>query len=326
MGLTKRLTPLPASVMQSYGNLFQGRENVSYTAGKHAWKAGVDIRLNRDTTYFGIGPNGAYGFGGGTAYATEAIPSQSGKHDVAVGDPLPDTVSAFLSGSAFFYTVAIAPPGFSSGQHIGPAAINRSNFAAYFEDTWKMTNRLTLDYGVRWDLYTPISERAHRTSAFRTIDGVQQFVINPQPGYGTNYLAFEPRVQAAWQVTPKLQANVGGSIMAIPPNIWQDNFLTGSTPFVVYPRAVANVGVPIPYGFSITPAQLPPVFTPSARTSSPSWTTKQVPANTIMDVDRYEQDLGRVDAGPRGQRAQPQRHRPELRQRHALHLDAGRGA
>ena len=48
-----------------------------------------------------------------------------------MGDPLPDTVSAFLSGSAFVYTVAIAPPDFSGGQHIGPAAINRGNYAAY---------------------------------------------------------------------------------------------------------------------------------------------------------------------------------------------------
>ena len=285
------------SVMQAYGNLFQGRENVSYTSGNHAWKAGADIRINRDTTYFGIGPNGAYGFGGGTAYATEAIPSQSGRHDVQVGDPLPDTVSGFLSGSAFSYSVAIATPGFSGGPHIGPAAISRGNFAAYVEDSWKVTNRLALNYGVRWDLYTPITERAHRTSAFRTIDGVQQFVINPQPGYATNYLAFEPRVQAVWQVTPKLTANVGGSIMAIPPNIWQDNFLTGSTPFVVYPRAVANVGIPIPYGFVITPAQLPQVYTPSGQNVFAKWTTKQVPANTIMDVDRYEKDMATLTPG-----------------------------
>jgi hypothetical protein len=285
------------SVMQAYGNLFQGRENVSYTTGRHAWKAGVDIRLNRDTTYFGISPNGAYGFGGGAAYATEAIPSQSGKHDVHVGDPLPDTVSAFLSGSAFSYSVAIASPGVSGGQHIGPAAISRGNFAAYVEDAWKLTSRLALNYGVRWDLYTPITERAHRTSAFRTIDGVQQFVVNPQPGYQTNYLAFEPRVQAVWQVTPKLSANVGGSIMAIPPNIWQDNFLTGSTPFVVYPRAVATQGVPIPYGFTITPAQLPQVYTPSGQNIFTTWTTKQVPPNTIMDVDRYEKDMAAVTPG-----------------------------
>lgn len=285
------------SVMQAYGNLFQGRENITYETGKHAWKMGVDIRLNRDTTYFGSSPNGEYDFGGGTAYATEAIPSQSGNHNIQVGDALPDTVSAFLSGSAFVYTIAIAPPYFSGGQHIGPAAINRSDFAAYVQDTWKVASRLTLNYGMRWDLYTPISERAHRTSSFRTINGEQQFVINPQPGYQTNYLAFEPRLQAVWQVRPKLQANVGGSIMAIPPNIWQDNFLTGSTPFAVYPRAVANAGSPVPYGFQITPGQLPPVYTTAGQNIFPTLTTRQVPANTVMDVDRYEQDMAALTPG-----------------------------
>ena len=49
--------------MQAYGNLFQGRENVSYTRGSHAFKAGVEVRMNRDTTYFGTQPNGDYDFG-----------------------------------------------------------------------------------------------------------------------------------------------------------------------------------------------------------------------------------------------------------------------
>ncbi len=296
-GLYEAFNSAGGSVMQAYGNLFQGRENVAYTTGRHAWKAGLDVRLNRDTTYFGISPNGEYDFGGGTSYATEAIPSQSGRHNIHPGDPLPDTLSGFLSGSAFVYTAAIAPPYFSNGQHIGPAAINRSNYAAYIQDTWKVTERLTLDYGVRWDLYTPISERAHRTSSFLTVNGTQDFVVNPQPGYQTNYLAFEPRVQAAWQVARNLQAHVGGSIMAIPPNIWQDNFLTGSTPFVVYPRAVATAGAPIPYGFTITPSQLPQTFTPSGQNIFASGSTKAVAPNTVMDVDRYEQDVAALTPG-----------------------------
>ena len=42
--------------MQVYGNLFQGRQNVSLYSRRHAFKAGVEVRLNRDTTYFGISP------------------------------------------------------------------------------------------------------------------------------------------------------------------------------------------------------------------------------------------------------------------------------
>jgi Carboxypeptidase regulatory-like domain len=290
-GLFEAFNTAAGSVMQAYGNLFQGRQTASYIRGPHALKAGFEARLNRDTTYFGVAPNGEYDFGGGKAYAIEAIASQSGNHNINPGDPLPDTLSAFLSGSPFLYTVAIAPPYFSNGEHIGPAAISRSNYSAWVQDTWKVTPRFTLDYGLRWDLYTPITERAKRTSSFRTINGTQQFVINPQPGYQTNWKAFEPRVQAAWQVTNKISAHAGGAVMTIPPNIWQDNFLTGATPFAVYPRLLSASNAPIQYGFQLTPSQLPKAYTPSGIDIFASGKSSAVAPNTILDVDRYEKDV-----------------------------------
>lgn len=296
-GLFEPFNGVGGSLEQSYGNLFQGRQTLSFTTGAHVWKAGFEARINRDTTYFGISPNGEYDFGGGTAYATEAIPSQSGQHNIAVGDPLPDTLSGFLSGSAFVYVIELPAPGISGGSHIGPAAINRESYAAWVQDTWRITPRLTLDYGLRWDLYTPISERAGRTGALRMIDGVQQYVVNPQPGYQTSKHGWEPRVQAAWQATPNLQLHAGGSIMVIPPNIWQDNFLTGSTPFAVIPRLVAAPGAAIPYGFQLTSAQLPNVYTPGGQLILDPGHFKPVAPNTIMDVNRYEQDLAALTPG-----------------------------
>ncbi len=279
------------SVMSAYGNLFQLQQSFAINKGSHTIAAGGEVRLNRDSTFFGISPNGEYDFGGGTAYALANIPSQSGMHNVNAGDPLPDTLSSFLSGSPFVYTRAIAPPYFSNGPHIGPAAINRNMGAVYAQDTWKISDRWVLDYGLRWEIYTPISERARRTSSFLNYGPDQEFAINPQPGYKTNLDGFMPRVQLTWKVTDKLQAHAGGGLMVIPPNIWQDNFLTGSTPFVVYPRLTAAKGAPIQYGFQITPAQLPGVYTPSGENIFPSHTTKEVPANTVMDVDRYQKDV-----------------------------------
>ena len=289
-GLFEAFNSAAGSVMQAYGNLFQGRQNVAFTTASHALKAGFEVRVNRDTTYFGISPNGEYDFGGGTAYATEFIPSQSGAHNISPGDPLPDTLSSFLSGSPFAYTVAIAPPYFSNGPHIGPAAISRNDFNVYAQDTWKITPTFTLDYGLRWELYTPITERAHRTAGFLTVNGQQEFVINPQPGYKTDWNGWGPRVQAAWQVTSKLSAHAGGGITVIPPNIWQDNFLTGSTPFAVYPRLLSASNAPINYGFQLTPAELPNTYTPAGVNIFASGKTNVAP-NTVMDVNRYEQDV-----------------------------------
>ena len=46
---------------------------------RRAIEVGGEVRLNRDTTYFGTGPNGEYDFGGGTAYSTVAIPSRTSR-------------------------------------------------------------------------------------------------------------------------------------------------------------------------------------------------------------------------------------------------------
>src|SRR5581483_6006770 len=127
----------------------------------------------------------------------------------------------------------------------------------------------------------------------------EEFVVNPQPGYSGNLNGFGPRVQLAWRATENLQMHIGGGITSIPPNIWQDNFLTGSTPYVVYPRLIAAPGAPIRYGFQISPAELPRVFTPDGKDIFASGNTKLVPANTVMDVNRYEQDMAALSPSHR---------------------------
>ncbi len=296
-GLFEAFNSAGGSVTQAYGNLFQGQQSIAYVTGRHAIKAGVEMRANRDSTYYGISPNGEYDFGGGIAYSDEFIPSASGKHNIYPGNPFPDTLSSFLSGSPFVYTISIAPPYFSSGPHIGPAADSRNNVNAYIQDTWKVTSNFTLDYGVRWELYTPISERAHRTSSFLYANGKQEYVVNPQPAYKTNWTGWGPRVEAAWQVLNNLQAHVGGAITVIPPNIWQDNFLTGSTPFAVMPRLLSAAQAPIHYGFQITPSQLPNAYTPQGVNIFASGNTKSVAPNTVMDINRYEQDVATLTPG-----------------------------
>jgi hypothetical protein len=294
-GLYEAYNGAAGSVMSAFGNLFQGQLNFAWTTAAHAVKWGAEALLNRDTTYFGISPNGEYDFGGGTVYSPVFIPSASGKHNVQVGDPLPDTLSSLLIGYPYGYTIAVAPPYASDGAHVGPAAINRNNVNAYVQDTWKINPLWTLDYGLRYEVYTPISERAYRTSSFLNSfppAGVgQEYLLNPQPTYRTDWNGWGPRVQVEWNAPQAVNVHMGGAITVIPPNIWQDNLLTGSTPYVVYPRVNAAQNGEISYGFQITPDELPQVYNTAGRNVLANGDPKKVPANTVMDVNRYQQDL-----------------------------------
>ena len=294
-GLYEAFDAAGGSVTASLANFFEGRQSFVWTRGKHTIKAGGEFRANRDTTYFGTTPNGQYTFGGGAAFATAAIRSASGGHDIAPGQQLPDTLSAFLEGSAFAYTAAVAPPQFPQGDQIGVAAISRYAMNVYAEDTWKIADRLVLDYGLRYELYSPLSERAHRTAGLAFQNGAsgpeQLYLVNPQPAYRWRGNNWGPRVRVSAKAGGGWWIRAGGGLTTIPPNIWQDNLLTGAAPYVDYPRITAAPGAPLPIGTRIAPQELPGVFTPGGANILASGNSKAVPANTVWDVNRFEQAL-----------------------------------
>jgi hypothetical protein len=294
-GLYEPFDAAAGSIMAAYGNLFEGRQDFTWIRGNHTIRAGGQFTANRDTTYFGTATNGQFTFGGGPAYATEPILSASGAHNVQAGQQLPDTLSALLLGSAFSYTIAVAPPQFPQGDQIGVAAISRYGINAYWEDTWKINADLTVDYGLRYEIYSPISERAHRTGALRFHDGAQgleqQYLINPEPRYRWRGNNWGPRLRVNWQPVHDLWLRAAGALTTIPPNIWQDNFLTGSAPYVDYPRLTAAPASPVLVGTHITPAQLPPVYNTSGVNVLASGSSLAVPMNTVWDVDRFERQL-----------------------------------
>lgn len=292
-GLYETFNSAAGSVMGAYGNLFQVRQNFKWIRGKHTLKAGAEVRANRDTTVFGISPNGDYTFGGGTAYSPVEIRSLSGAHNIHIGDPLPDSLTGLLTASAFTYGIAVAPTMFAQGDRIGVSAIHRDAYNFYFQDSWKVSEKLVLNYGLRYEFDTPIRENDKRTSApvLNSATPGSVILINPDPGYRLDPNGWGPRVGLDWRAASKTIFHAGAGLSTLLVNLWQDNSLTGGTPFVVYPHLTAAPGHPIRFGMTITPEQLPTAYTTSGSPVFPSANSKEVPGNTPMDVLRYERDL-----------------------------------
>jgi len=102
-------------------------------------------------------------------------------------------------------------------------------------------------------------------------------------------------VRINWRASQNFWIRVGGAITTIPPNIWQDNMLTGAAPYVDYPRLTASPGAPLLFGTRITPEDLPGVYTPTGVNILASGNSKAVPPNTVWDIDRFEQGIAALN-------------------------------
>ena len=297
------------SIYGSYSNLYQFREDISTVRGKQTFKWGTEIRFNRDSTIFGITPNGAYSFGGGTAYSPVFIPSASGTHNLNVGDPLPDSLVGLLTATPYSYTVT-APAAFTpTGSKFDEAGVRREAYNFYFEDSWKAMPNLTVNYGLRYEVNSQIHEATKRTSSprflnpdgsyadYRDHNAQQIFLVDPQPPYNQDWSGFGPRLSIDYALSVHTVLHAGGGITTLLPNLWQDNFLTAGTPFTFTPNITAEKNFPAPFSNTFTPLTLPPVYATNGQLVFPAGTTTDVQPNTIVDLNRWQADIAALTPG-----------------------------
>ncbi len=291
-----------------YGNVYQVRQNFTYLHGAHTLKFGMEIRFNRDSDIYATNPNGAYTFGGGTAYSPEEILSASGQHDIQAGAPLPDALTGFLTASPFSYNTTAALALTPTGDRYDEVAIHRGAYDFFWQDAWKVTPRFTLNYGLRYELNDHVSEAERRTSTFLTVDangktvpvwepGARQImVLNPQPPYKLDLNGWGPRASVEWRVSTGTVLSAGGGITTILPPV-STTVLPGVFPFIVNPNITALPAAPVPFQNSVTTLQLPPVYTTSGQLAFPTGRTNDVAPNTELDVPRFQADLSALTPG-----------------------------
>ena len=300
------------SIFGSYGNLFQLKQDFSFTRGSHSFKWGAEIRVNRDSTIFGVDPNGAYTFGGGPAYCCgngQPITSASGKNDLALGAPMPDALTGLLSSTPFSYNITAAASITPVGNKFDEAGVRREAYNFYFQDAWKATPQLTVSYGLRYEVNSRIHEATKRTSGpfFYGPDGkpapygdqhaTQQIVINPQPPYQQDWNGWGPRLSFDYGVRKHTTLHAGGAITTLLPNLWQDNFLTAAIPYDFSPSIYAQPGFPVPFQNVFTPLPLPTPYNIQGQPIFATGLSQDVPANTVIDLARFQTDLDTLTPG-----------------------------
>ena len=308
-GLYEPTNSADGSVIGVFGNLLQAKQNFTYLHGTHTLKWGWEIRQNRDSTIFGTNPNGLYTFGGGPAYAPVSIPSASGQHDIQVGDLLPDSLTGLLTATPFAYLISLASPQTATGDRFNEASMHRQAYNFYIQDTWKITSRLQMDYGLRYEYNSLFEEPKDRTSGpvFLGPDGrparswdpgvYQHFLVRPEPPYAKDWRGWGPRLAIEVRQSDHTVWHAGAAITTRLPNLFQEDFTTGGAPFMVQPTLTAKPGVSVPFENAVTHFNLPVPYTPSGQPVFATGRTTDVPPNTVMDIQRYESDLAAATPG-----------------------------
>jgi hypothetical protein len=113
--------------------------NLSWIRGKHSFKFGGEIRQDR---YNQVGNQFARGQFTFQRNATNNPAVTSGR----TGDPFAD----FLLGETFQAEAAVS---------IANAKFRATGFAAYFDDVWKVTSKVTINFGLRYELTPPWTDQ-----------------------------------------------------------------------------------------------------------------------------------------------------------------------
>ncbi|HEY1214576.1 MAG TPA: TonB-dependent receptor [Bryobacteraceae bacterium] len=188
--------------------MWEFADSFTWVRGNHTIGIGAEYRqwkLNRDLADNFLGNFNFNGFA--TSPAGLAKPTS----DNVVADML----LGYYSTAAVFQ-----PGGFSAGSVVGnPRTFNLKYFAPYVQDDWKVTPRLTLNLGVRWDFRTiPYETNNHmgwldvtnprgglcmadKTLLTKGIDGDQSYYryCGRTTPTGPSYMPFAPRFGFAWR-------------------------------------------------------------------------------------------------------------------------------
>ncbi len=172
---------------------FQFVNNWTKIRGNHNIKFGADVRFARNLRV----PSDNHRAGELT-FAKELTSDKTNGGGVAL--------ATFLLGDVTTFKRYVST--------VTTAAERQKRWFFYGEDTWRATNKLTISYGLRWEIYNPESVNGKGNGGFLDLNTGNIRVagvggISDSFNVANNWRNFAPRLGIAYQLTPKTVVRMG---------------------------------------------------------------------------------------------------------------------
>ncbi|MGA2576567.1 MAG: carboxypeptidase-like regulatory domain-containing protein [Bryobacteraceae bacterium] len=132
---------------KEYSNVYDFIQNVAITKGTHAFKFGAEVKPIGFPFFQVPYPHGEMNFS-----------------RVETAEPIPGTPSATTGDSFASFLLGALDNGQISTTNF--VSSTRQSYDFYAQDDWKVTPKLTVNYGLRYELWSPIGEQFGRQSNF----------------------------------------------------------------------------------------------------------------------------------------------------------------
>jgi hypothetical protein len=242
---TENVPSIGSSFSTSADDQYSFLASFSKIYGKHTWKFGSDYRLvRRNNRNPGGAAPGQFHFG--------SLFTREDPFNPRSGDTTGTAMASLLLGVPESGSL-----GFNSALSV------QNHYAAlFFQDDWRLTRKLTLNLGMRWELETPFTERYNRTSY-----GFDETVAAPVQVPGLNLRGgllfvgdgstprrqgvvdannFGPRIGFAYQITPKTVIRGGYGVFFAGQNV-NSGFLGAVNTFNAVTPYVATIDAATPF-------------------------------------------------------------------------------
>src|SRR5579883_179066 len=180
--------------------------SLTWVKGNHTYKAGGELLIEGFPQFSYARANGGFTF----AAAETGNPWDNGNVNSLFATGFP--YASFLLGQADSITHSA----------ITDSRLGQHSIGLFIQDTWKVTRKLTLDYGLRYDYVTLLREQYGRmqSAAFNTPNpvvgnrlGSVIYEGSCHCTFNNNYpYALGPRLGVTYQITPKTVFRAGGGV------------------------------------------------------------------------------------------------------------------